>query len=118
MSSTSNMEPMDDSEEGYVFDSDKPAKPVVTGTIPLPASPSGDQEPDDLLTFQGLGKLRYRCPAYPDCKWNSNKKTLVLKHWMEEHAVREQSIGPTLYDASEKPIAKENIMLPKALQNL
>jgi hypothetical protein len=77
------------------------------------------EESQELETFIGIGnQLRYRCPEWPKCKFNSFREGFVLKHWFEEHAQRQQQIGTTLFDANEKPIKVEKVVIPKALHKI
>jgi hypothetical protein len=70
-----------------------------------------------LETFIGLGgQVRYRCP---ECPFDSYQTEQVLLHWRDSHAKQAAPVGlgPTLFDAEDKPIQKE-IWLPESLKNL
>lgn len=73
-------------------------------------------EEEKLLTFIGIGnQLRYRCPEYPQCRHNYYREDMVLKHWVECHAPP-SGAGPTLFDAEDKPLKVDKVLIPKALQ--
>lgn len=65
---------------------------------------------DQLETFEFGDQLRYCCP---ECEFDSYSPHNIAQHWVESHSEPSGPSGPTLFDATDKPIEQTpEIILP------